>query len=406
MIAERTVSAGKGPVMKVKERVRYGSRGQGCLIRYEGVANWYSVYSAHGKEVRQSTGSADLKAAKRFHRELLDGLAADRQGLRPFVSPLEARVTVAELVTALVADYELRGVRSLTQVRAHLRLPAKEGEPPRTILRAFASWRAAELSAEAVDTYVERRLGEGAAAATVNRETQLLGQSLRLGLRRGKLIRVPEIRRLREENARQGFFEAGEYEPVVTHLPTHLQDVVRFGYVTGWRRGEILTLSWADVDRDGGMIRLRPEHSKNRRGRALAIEGELAALMERRWQARLVPGPAGTCRVAELVFHRQGSPIVDFRKAWKRACTAAGVSGRLFHDLRRTAVRNLVRAGVPERVAMEVSGHRTRSILDRYNIVNDADLRTAMQRQSAYVRALPKTLTVARLAVAPSSGAS
>ena len=391
--------------MKIKERLRYGSRGQGCLIRYEGVANWYSVYSAHGKEVRQSTGSADLKVARRFHRQLLDALAADRQGLRPFVPPTEARVTVAELVTALVADYELRGVRSLIQVRAHLGLPAKEGDPARTILRAFGSWRAAELTAEAVDTYVERRLSEGAAAATVNRETQLLGQTLRLGLRRGKLVRVPEIRRLREENARQGFFEAGEYEAVLTHLSADLQDVVRFGYLTGWRRGEILTLTWADVDHDGGMIRLRPEHSKNRRGRALAIEGDLEGLMERRWHARIVPGPAGTCRVADLVFHRQGAPIVDFRKAWAGACTAAAVSGRLFHDLRRTAVRNLVRAGVPERVAMEVSGHRTRSILDRYNIVNDADLRTAMQRQSAYARALPKTLTVARLAAAPASSA-
>jgi integrase len=101
------------------------------------------------------------------------------------------------------------------------------------------------------------------------------------------------------------------------------------GYLTGWRRGEILTLTWADVDRDGGMIRLRPEHSKNRRGRALAIEGDLEALMERRWHARIVPGPAGTCRVADRVFHRQGRHIVDFRKAWAGACTAASVSGRL-----------------------------------------------------------------------------
>ena len=99
--------------MKVKERVRYGSRGQGCLIRYAGVENWYSVYCARGREVRQSTGTPDLKAARKFHRGLLDALAADRQGLRKFVTPTEARITVKDLISALEADFRLRGVRSL-----------------------------------------------------------------------------------------------------------------------------------------------------------------------------------------------------------------------------------------------------------------------------------------------------
>jgi integrase len=117
------------------------------------------------------------------------------------------------------------------------------------------------------------------------------------------------------------------------------------------------------------MIRLRPEHSKNGRGRTVAIEGDLRALIERRWQARRIKAKDGSVRVADLVFHRCGRPVGDFRKAWAAACVAAGlyrvggvnddgtekrIPTRLFHDLRRSGVRNMVRAGVRERVAMEI----------------------------------------------------
>jgi integrase len=136
-------------------------------------------------------------------------------------------------------------------------------------------------------------------------------------------------------------------------------------------------------------VRLRPERSKNRHGRTLALAGELAALVERRWQDRLVERRGGQPRVVELVFHRGGEPVVDIRKAWAKATAAAGCQGRLFHDLRRTAVRNMVRAGVPERVAMATSGHKTRSMFDRYNIVSEADLRAAAERTSAYLAAIP-----------------
>jgi integrase len=118
------------------------------------------------------------------------------------------------------------------------------------------------------------------------------------------------------------------------------------------------------------------------------LEGDLGELIDRRWDARLFQKDRNI-RVAALVFHRDGEPVGDFRKAWATACRAAGVPDKLFHDLRRTAARNMVRAGVPERVAMAVTGHLTRSMFDRYNIVSEDDLRTAAQKTTLYVDTLP-----------------
>jgi integrase len=212
------------------------------------------------------------------------------------------------------------------------------------------------------------------------------------------------IRRLPERNVRQGFFEQPEVEAVIAALPDPLADMTRFGYWSGWRRSEISGVTWAEVDIAARTIRLDPARSKNGEGRLLVIEGPLGELMARRWQARIYAGPAGVEAVSPLVFHRDGETIVDFRKAWASACITAGlyqvvtdgagqerkVPSRLFHDLRRSAVRTMVNRGVPERVAMTVSGHKTRSVFDRYHIVTEQDQRAGAQRAWALLEATPK----------------
>jgi integrase len=141
------------------------------------------------------------------------------------------------------------------------------------------------------------------------------------------------------------------------------------------------------------------------------LSGDLADLIERRKAQRKVETKAGVL-LSDYVFHQKGAPVGDFRKAWATACVEAGLGqfvcdrcgqpaacrsceackydaryiGRIFHDFRRTAVRNMVRAGVQEKVAMTISGHKTRSIFDRYNITNESDLREAMQRTQSYLR--------------------
>ncbi len=114
--------------------------------------------------------------------------------------------------------------------------------------------------------------------------------------------------------------------------------------------------------------------------RICSIEGELVEIIERRRKARLAPSGV----LAATIFHREGHAVGDFRKSWATACKQAGLLGRIFHDFRRTAVRNPTRAGVPTNVAMAISGHKTDSIFRRYDIVNEADLAQAMKRLATY----------------------
>jgi len=239
----------------------------------------------------------------------------------------------------------------------------------------------------AIEAYITTCRNDEKSNATINRELELLRRALRLAHDRQLLPSIPKVRVLPEHNTRQGFFERPDLEAVVAALPAYLRDFTRFAYLTGWRKGEIISLRWTDLDRDAGAIRLRPEAAKTGRGRTVMLEGDLAELIDRRWEARLFEKNSNV-RVAALVFHRDGEPVGDFRKAWATACQAA-VPDKLFHDLRRTAARNMVRAGVPERVAMAVTGHQTRSMFDRYNIVSEDDLRMAAQKTTLYVDTLP-----------------
>jgi integrase len=116
----------------------------------------------------------------------------------------------------------------------------------------------------------------------------------------------------------------------------------------------------------------------------LALGGELWNIIERQLRARGFERSDKTLSSSGFVFHSGGAPIGDIRKAWATACKKAGVAGRLFHDLRRTLIRNAIRGGVPERVAMAMSGHKTRAVFDRYYIVNEDDLRQAAIKTQQY----------------------
>lgn len=365
-------------------------KGQGRIFQRAGSSAWWLDYYARGKRQRESARTTDRKQAEKFLAQRLREVGADLIGAKPFVGPAQERVKISQLLTALEADYQLRS-KATPQVFSHLR----------AIRQGFGDDRAIHVSEGVIDRYVASCLEQGTAPATVNRRLQLLGAAFRLALRRKILNFAPAIRHLPETgNARQGFFEDEDFKAVVKHLPDYLQDFARWAYLTGMRKSEIASLTWADLDCKGRVIRLGAEASKNGHGRVVALEGELWAIIERRLAARPVTLPIGETMLAGQVFHLNGRPVGDFRQAWATACQHAGVAGKLFHDLRRSSVRNMIRAGVPERVAMEISGHRTRSIFDRYNITSERDLREAMQKTQAYLKAAPTKRNVVRFSKA------
>jgi integrase len=231
-------------------------------------------------------------------------------------------------------------------------------------------------SAASISRYVENLLADGYRPASINRRTEVLSATFRLAIREKKLTEMPYIRGLSETgNGRQGFTVRQQLDRVIANLPEHLRDVVLFCFLSSWRKGEVLSLTWTNVA--GDAIRLRAENSKEREARSLALEGELAEIIERRLALR--DGP--------LVFHRQGKPIRSFRKRWARVCRLAGIPELLVHDLRRSGVRDMICSGVSPHVAMSISGHKTDSMLKRYAIISESDQREALRRTEEFRKA-------------------
>jgi integrase len=372
-------------------------RGSGRIFKYKGSVYFWCAYSLRGKEYRESTRETDSIKAEKFLKRKIKEVGADQIGAKAFVGPNQQRLRVGEMLDALEADFTLRGKAS-PQFRSHMK----------TIRAYFGDWRALEVTPEKVDKFIGEMQDGDYADATINRATQLLGQAFALAVERKHLSTAPKIRHLSEkDNARQGFFEAKEFEAVVGLLPDYLKDFASYAYLVGWRKGEISSLQWEDVD--GVCIRLRGVNAKNSEARSIPLDGELAELIERRKAARQVE-KAGSVMLSNFIFHLDGEPVGDFRKAWQTACVkaslgdfacpacelpvdghecpackgAAQYSGKLFHDFRRTAVRNMVRAGVNESVAMRISGHKTRSIFDRYDITSQNDKLDAMRKTEVY----------------------
>jgi integrase len=193
------------------------------------------------------------------------------------------------------------------------------------------------------------------------------------------VFQLPVIHKLPETIVRRGFLEPDQYETLLEQLPANLKALFVCGYHTGARKGELRSIQWPQVEFAAGLIRLPADQTKNKRPRTLPIYGDM-----RRW----LEHQRETCPKGCLwVFHGAHTCQVDTHlNGWTEACKRAGVPGLLFHDLRRSAVRNMKKAGLQDLEAMRISGHLTRNVFDRYNIIDEDDLAEAGKRLEEYAQ--------------------
>jgi len=345
------------------------------MIYRRGKTYWLKYYTldpetGRARAIRESAGTEKYREAETLLKQREGAIAGGT-----IITPKMVRLVFSDAARDVLADYSTNGKRSVEHVRRYVRLHL---EP------FFGRRRMSAITTSDVRQYIARRQAQGASNATVNRELAVLKRAFTLAIVAGSLSSRPPIPLLRENNARRGFFETEQFAAVRRHLRPDLADFTTFLYVTGWRwRSEVAALRWSQVDVDAGEIRLEPGTTKTGEGRVFPFTAELRTLLERR---RVVTREREKTlgRIIPHVFTRKsGEPIRGLRKAWTTACRTAGVPGRVLHDCRRTAVRNLVRSGVPEKVAMAMVGWKSRQMLDRYNIVSTADLREAARKLDA-----------------------
>ena len=349
--------------------------GRGLGVIYQRGETWWIQYSVRGVRHRESVGSIVLlpdNKTRPVNRADAVNLLKKRIGevqAGKLVGNAVEKTTLGDLTKMLADDYAAN--------KRHSSVAASVAH-----LHDFfgAEARAIDITSDRITAYRAQRQGETwakrpVASATINYELAMLRRAFKLAARAGKVSSVPEFDMLVIDNARQGFFEREQFNAVREHLPAYLKPVIETLYLTGWRRGEVLSRQWQHVDFAKGWLRLEPGQSKNKQGRMFPLTAEeLRAVLEtQRERVREIERETGA--IIPWVFVRDdGSQIVGLRKAWATACKNAGVGKKLIHDFRRTAVRNLERSGVSRSAAMKMTGHLTESVYRRYAIVSESDL--------------------------------
>jgi integrase len=321
--------------------------------------NWYLGYYVNGKQLRECSESPNKKVAEALLVKRLNEIRVES-----FAGLAVKKLTVADLYEGLLQDYRVNELASLDGAEQRWRLRLNP---------AFGHMRASQLTTDALNRFIEKYQDEGLSNGTLNRDMAALKRAYNLALKARKVQHVPVFPHLKEAPPRKGFVEQTQYDELrKCAKELWMRALLAVAYAFGFRSGELMEMRVNQIDLAANSIRLWRGETKSGEPRLVKMTNEVSILL-----AACVQGK----KTDDYVFTRKsGKPVADFRGTWKVLCEEAGVPGLLFHDLRRSAVRNMIRQGVPETVAMSISGHKTRSIFDRYNVVSERDLDDAARK--------------------------
>jgi integrase len=351
------------------------------------LKTFWIAYYVNGRRKHESS-----KSRKKSDAQALLKRRMGEHALGLEVGDDARRLTFEDLARIVEEDYRLQGRRSLNRLQLSLR----------HLREHFGDDRAVSITADRLTAYANARRDEGAALASISAELAALRRAFNLAVRAGRLQSRPPFPTLRLSNRRQGFFEEDDFRAVLAELPEHLKPLMTVGFLTGWRvRDELCPMTWDRVDLKAGTMRL--ERSKNDTPRVFPINAdpELAEVLQRQ-RKYTDEVQRRTGQIIPLVFHNEGRPIVNYYKAWHAACRRAAVLkdadgkpverdgkaviarpqllGRIPHDFRRSACRRLIQGGIPEQIAMRLTGWKSRQMLDRYFVFNESDLSAAVSK--------------------------
>jgi integrase len=377
------------------------SKGEGSLYKHTDGRWMYSIMY-NGKRQTKSLGTRDeaeaLKEYRKVRRNFMGKI--DRGDLEPSNA---ANVKLGELLDEYLKHVQQNQYKSASIIEKVVKKIQKAPE--------FINRKVASLETSDFKRYRSRVTSQGSSHSTVNNHFALIRAALNLERKQtpNRVAKVPHIPIVSVKNARQGFLEYADHYTVLGHLPPSLKALFVVAFHSGCRQGELLKMRWRDVDWSNRIVRL-PD-SKNGKARNLPFWGGIEASLTAQKEYRDAHHP--DCE--HLFFWMEedsglghgglrntpGSPIEDFRGSWRQAITKAHKANEnvlphlLFHDIRRSGVRVMVQdAGIPESQAMLISGHETRSMLERYNIVSLKNLQDAGAKLDAWSRQQKNTVRV------------